>query len=247
MANFADIFSGGLGQGGPFGQPKRKRPSWWPENIPWEDDEARKPPPPPWNPDPFGTFDPYHPDVGVGGQPPPPYEKPIPPMETGAGDGEDKFSALMSALGGGQGVVEGEPPPGTTPDGEGPWNRPPTDGTTAPAGFDFWTALAGIFGEDYEAADLDRLKTYLTGNKRWRVPRKAQEMLEFAQAMSGFGDEGQQLAQQMAMSALAQGWNRPQWNLSSIFANPLQRYGYGGQSGATQSPWGGGYGQSPWG
>lgn len=90
--------------------------------------------------------------------------------------------------------------------------------------WDYWTTLTGLLG-DYEPADIEMLKKYLGGQKRWKAPKKAQDMLGLAQMFKDLGDD--ESATQLAMASLMQGWNRPQWNLSSIFGPALGQWGLG--------------------
>ena len=90
--------------------------------------------------------------------------------------------------------------------------------------WDYWTALTGLLG-DYEPADIQMLQKYLGGQKRWKPPKKAQDMLALAQMFKDLGDD--ESATQLAMASLSQGFNRPQWNLSSIFGPALSQWGLG--------------------
>ena len=90
----------------------------------------------------------------------------------------------------------------------------------APAPWDYWTTLASILGEDFDAP---RFQSALTsGGVRWRIPKKAQQMLGFASSLAGLGDEGEELARQMALQSIVQGYQQPSWSLADLFAPAFQ-------------------------
>ena len=106
--------------------------------------------------------------------------------------------------------------------------------TTAAAPWDFWGSLQGLLGEDW--SEFEKIKNYVSApGRRWRAPRQAQDMVEYAQLMKDMGDED--AAMGFLQQIIGQGFNRPRIDLSSMMGPYVQRWGYGyGQPQASRAP-----------
>ncbi len=158
----------------------------------------------------------------------------------GAGGGTNALSSMLdeimggganaaSALGGnGFGTDAIDIPSGTEPPPEDKVVTGTGEATaTGNAPWDFWATLAGILGGTYEPGQIEALRSsFGAAGMGWRQPRQAQQMLTLASALkAGFGTEGEDFANQLAMAALMQGFQQPSWNLSGMLGPLLQRWG----------------------